>query len=184
MGGDVLATDSAFILQSVLRRNILSNASVISPSAIIQARELDWSVLSEFWSWTDRDSITNTTASAPSTPDEELLKPPFDIILTSDTVYSPDLVQPLLDTIHSLVQLSTTSTRPPPCFLCLERRDPQLVDMFLARAREMNFNISRVPYQKLKRALDRTGIDWSREDWDAVELWKLQLAKFRLSAIG
>jgi protein N-lysine methyltransferase METTL21D len=180
MGGDVLATDSEFILHSVLRRNILSNAPVLSPSAVVQARELDWTAPPETWTWTNPDSISNPTVLSSFTSDKELLKPPFDIIISSDTVYSQDLVQPLLNTIQALAQLSTTANRTPSCLLCIERRDPQLVDLFLARAREMSFNVTRIPFQKLKRSLDRSGIKWRRNDWETVELWKMRLDKSRL----
>jgi len=173
LGGDVLATDSACILDSVLRRNILANSSALSPSATVHARELDWTVPSSAWSWSDPHSITNPS----STQKEDNLMPPFDIIFTADTVYSSDLVQPLLDTILALSKLAP---RPPPCYLCLERRDPLLVDAFLARAREMGFTVSRIPHQKLKRVLERADVHWEKDDWDAVELWKLQLAKAKL----
>lgn len=174
LGGDVLATDSAYILHTVLRRNILANAQAISPSARVQARELDWTVPASVWSWSDSLSITNPS----STQKEDLLIPPFDIIFTADTVYSPTLVQPLLDTIYAL---SNLSNRPPPCYLCIERRDPPLVDAFLTRAREMGFSVSRIAHQKLVRALERADVHWSKDDWDAVELWKLHLTRARLS---
>jgi len=184
MGGEVLATDSACILYSVLRRNILSNTSQLSSATRIQARELDWTVPSDRWTWTDPNSITSPSSPTPTPGNDDLLKPPFDIIFTADTVYSAELVQPLLDTILSLARLSTIASRPPPCYLCLERRDPQLVDTFLNRAREMDFNASRIPYQKLKRCLEKAGIQWPKEDWASVELWKLQLAKSRLSDVS
>ena len=103
MGGDVLATDSACILDSVLGRNILANSSVLSPSATVQARELDWTVPSTAWSWSNPHSITNPSGCH-SRSSTDLLTPPFDIIFTADTVYSPHLVQPLLDTATARVQ--------------------------------------------------------------------------------
>lgn len=178
MGGDVLATENLYILDSVLKRNIASNTSSLN----IQARELDWTVPSEAWNWTDPVSITNSVHTSKSNQVESLFKPPFDIIFTSDTIYSHDLVQPLLDTILALALLSAAADNHyPPCYVCLERRDPQLVDHFFARARQMDFAVSRIPHTKVKRALGKTGVDWNKEEWEAIELWKLQLAKSRLT---
>lgn len=125
------------------------------------------------------------------------------MIVSSDTLYSPGLTQPLLRTIRALSVLSTHThththatasadtaigapARAPPVYLCIERRDPVLIDRALAEAREaFGFLVERVPHRKLARALDKAGAAWDKEDWDGIEIWKLRLdAKSIQSAVG
>lgn len=121
--------------------------------------------------------------SAPSLPRNPagLLKPPFDLICTADTVYHPSLIEPLLRTLHALSVLSmaaSPSLRAPPAFLCIERRDPSLVDRVLADAKSTwNFNVDRVPDRKLRKAMEKGGVRWDKEDWEGIEIWKLTLMR-------
>jgi protein N-lysine methyltransferase METTL21D len=95
----------------------------------------------------------------------------YDLIITADTIYEPSLIRPLLDSLHAL------ATRSPRAhlFVCLERRDPPLINSFFAQAHQLGFTADQIPSRKLSKALKKAGMEWSREDWDGVELWKLKL---------
>ncbi|KZS99050.1 hypothetical protein SISNIDRAFT_447898 [Sistotremastrum niveocremeum HHB9708] len=174
LGWDVVATDEATVYSSVLSGNIANNLpNLPSTAGVVQCRELDWTVHPSAWTWSDAISIS----AEPSVPSEEALGPPFDLIFTSDTLYSPALIEPLLRTIHALVTLSTSDAlRRPPCYLCLERRDPQLVDQFFEIAKsKWSFDSTRIPHRKLAKLVARNMVDWEKDDWEGVEIWKLVL---------
>ena len=112
-------------------------------------------------------------------PSTELpLGPPFDMIIASDTVYIPQLTQPLLRTIHTLASLSSAGGKSPLTLLCFERRDPLLIDHTLNEARRVwGLKPERIPHKKLIQAMEKAGLAWDKGDWDGVELWKLKLVK-------
>jgi len=172
----VLATDIPHVIQSVLKNNITSNLAALPPgSGTVQVRELDWFASPANWAWHHKSIISHSSPldSAP-TPCPTLLSPPFDLIISADTVYASELIEPFLRTLYTL---STLSTRPPPIFLCVERRDPLLLDRLLAEAKENHkFTVERIPHRKLARSLEKSGVHWEISDWDGVELWKLRLA--------
>lgn len=145
MGWDVVATDLPGVIASVLDANISNNLANLSGT--VHVRELDW------------------------TCEPVALDGPFDLIISSDTLYNPDLIHPLFRTIHALCK---TSVRPPLIYLCIERRDPTLIDRALLEARETwGFKTERIPYGKLVKAMQAASLGWEREDWDDVEVWKL-----------
>ncbi len=108
-----------------------------------------------------------------------LLSPPYDLIYTADTIYDSTLVTPLLRSLHAISKLSAAASptsRPPTILLCLERRDPALIDSFFHEAATVwNFSIERVPSRKLAKAIQKHNPHWTKEDWEGVELWKLKL---------
>jgi protein N-lysine methyltransferase METTL21D len=176
----VLATDIPEVIYTVLRQNITQN--MVALPAIcghIEIRELDWTVAPDRWTWDNDTAIASSSGSAsgaPSRDSKELLRPPFDLIISSDTLYSPDLTRPLLRTLHAL----STKSQSPPIYLCIERRDPLLVDNTLAQAKDVwGFNVERVSHRKLVKAMDKSGVKWVKDDWDGVEIWKLVLARAR-----
>lgn len=131
----------------------------------------------EHWSWADAKSVSSPSFSK-DPPTEDTPGPPFDLIVTSDTFYIPQLAQPLLRTIHALASLSSAEGKSPLILLCFERRDPLLIDRTLNDARQVwGFKPERIPHKKLAQAMDKAGLRWNREDWDGVELWKLKLEK-------
>jgi len=131
----------------------------------------------EHWSWVDANSVSSPSLHK-NPPADEPLGPPFDLIVTSDTVYIPQLAQPLLRTIHALASLSSAEGKSPLILLCFERRDPLLIDRTLNDARQVwGFRPERVPHKKLAQAMDKSGLRWDKEDWDGVELWRLKLGK-------
>ena len=170
-----MATDLPNVIDSVLSQNVGDNAHLVAGS--IQVRELDWMVEPEQWSWADAKSVSSPSLLK-DLPTEDPLGPPFDLIVTSDTVYIPQLTQPLLRTIHALASLSSAGGKSPSILLCFERRDPLLINRVLNDARQVwGFKPERVPHRKLIQAMEKAGLKWDKEDWDGVELWKLKLPK-------
>lgn len=178
LGWDVLATDIPYVVSSVLTKNVESNASGLPGR--IQIRELDWTIPPDQWVWDNPVAITPGSISPPSL-DSSLLIPPFDLICSADTVYTPSLNKHLLRTLHALSTLSLAasgSSRPPPIYLCIERRDPTVIDGLLLDAKDTwGFNVEQVPRRKLSRAMERGGLKWAKEDWEGIEIWKLVLAQ-------
>ncbi|KAG7092336.1 hypothetical protein E1B28_008697 [Marasmius oreades] len=177
----VVATDTASVISSVLSQNITNN-SLGGDDCRILVRELDWTISPERWTW-DNDYVV-TSASYTSTT--RRLSHPFDLIVTADTVYEPSLLEPLLRTIHGLCTMSVAvspNSRAPMILLCFERRDPVLVDSLLAAARnKWNFRVNKVPGRKLSKAMEKSGLDWRRSDWEGVEVWKFVFRRAPLTA--
>lgn len=178
MGWDVVATDTPQIVDAVLARNITNNvANLPSGSGTVQARALDWTVPPEQWTWDNPRAIACAEGALPTQTGEGTsvpLGPPFDLIITADTIYSPALAGPLLRTLKSLCRQSITqgtkSSRTPPIYLCLERRDPVLVDQVLADAAK-DWTVKRVPHGKLSHAMEKGGVSWEKSEWEDVEVW-------------
>ncbi|KAI6103484.1 hypothetical protein F5141DRAFT_1007801 [Pisolithus sp. B1] len=179
LGYDVLATDTAYVCNSVLLRNIKTNLPSLPPTCAgtVQVRELDWLVSSDMWNWSDPSSVTSPTQSneAPKMSGiEDTLRPPFDLIVSSDTLYDESLLDPFFTTLQALCtqgrdSTSSTPAKYPLILIALERRDPALISAALARA---PISLVQVPTKKLKKALDRSGIRWDGADWDGVEIWR------------
>lgn len=111
--------------------------------------------------------------------DQTHLAPPFDLIISADTLYLSSLADPLLRSLHALSVQSiqaSSSNRPPPIYLCVERRDPILMDRTLSDANHVwNFTVERVPHKKVAKAMQKGGIRWPKHEWEGIELWKLSL---------
>ncbi|GAA5958092.1 hypothetical protein JCM3765_002806 [Sporobolomyces pararoseus] len=178
MGYEVLSTDLELIVNGVLERNIKGNESNLGINGFNQPRletkVLDWFRDPKEWEWSQKDDI------------EEPLQPPFDLIVSADTVYDPELSQPLLRTLHGLSSPPpspqyTSSTSIPTVYIALEARDPQLVSGFLASAeKDWNFKCSRIDHPKLRKLVEskESGLGWEDEAvWEGVEIWKLKLRK-------
>ena len=160
LGWDVLATDIPHVISSVLEKNISRNLSGLPiGSGTIQIRELDWSVLPENWTWNHESVVASHSEHlVPADGSLTLLRPPFDLIISADTVYSVELVEPMLRTLHTLSTLSASPTGShfPAILLCIERRDPALVDHLLAAAKEKwQFQVERIPHKKVIKAVEK-----------------------------
>ena len=78
----------------------------------------------------------------------------------------------LLRTIHHLSSISGSA----PAYVAIENRDPLLVSKTLQDARDVwKFDVTRVPNAKLTAALKKGGVNWADDEWEGVEIWKLQL---------
>ena len=97
---------------------------------------------------------------------------PYDMIITTDTLYSPLLTLPLLSTLRSFSLLSLSSS-PPPIYVALETRDPALIAHSLALAKEMGFSLKKIALGRVDKALGKSGWGWEdREEWEGIEIWK------------
>ncbi|KAF8580886.1 hypothetical protein K439DRAFT_1636643 [Ramaria rubella] len=174
LGWDVIATDTHGVLSSVLQRNVDSNRINLPPgSGTIQTRELDWTVKPENWIWNHPAVIASHEPGNLKATTAETLNPPFDLIITADTLYSPELVTPLLRTLHAL---SESPSFCPSVFITLERRDSRLADDALQQARTVwSFSTQRVPDRKVVKAMAKAGCKWDRVEWEGVEIWRLTL---------
>ncbi|KAF5365577.1 hypothetical protein D9758_003224 [Tetrapyrgos nigripes] len=165
----VYATDTDCVIRSVLATNIQNN------NPHIRVRELDWLVDPSNWVWDDKSIIASQQSTLSSNP----LTQPFDLIVTADTVYEPSLVEPLFRAIHALCTQSravSPTSRAPPVLLCLDRRDPQMIDSVLEQASsKWHFHVQRVPSRKIKKAMEKNGVECDRSDWEGIEIWKLTL---------
>ncbi|KAI0375025.1 hypothetical protein BV20DRAFT_1010906 [Pilatotrama ljubarskyi] len=179
MGWDVIATDLHDVVSTVLSGNISRNLTQLPPdSGTVQVRELDWTVPPDQWRWDHPDIIASTQVATPPSEAQQgpILGPPFDLIVTSDTIYSVALVTPLLRALHGLCRSPLPEARCPPVYLCLERRDPALVDHALSQARDpWGFRVERISLKKLAKAIEKAGARWDKSDWEDVEIWKLSL---------
>ncbi|KAH9484221.1 hypothetical protein JR316_0003701 [Psilocybe cubensis] len=182
LGWDVLATDISHVISSVLEKNIKNNLPALPMgSGLIQMRELDWSVPPDKWTWDHELAVASPSALPPAGGSSALLRPPFDLIFSADTVYATELVEPMLRTLHALSTMSASMSGHhfPPILLCIERRDPQLVDSLLASAKDKwNFSVERIPHKKIVKAVEK-GVQWDRAEWEDVEIWKLRLHESR-----
>ena len=182
MGWDVIATDLKDAISTVLASNISRNRPQLpSSSGAIEVRVLDWTVPHDQWVWDDSTRIASLHGEKPSSTAQQnpILVPPFDLIVSSDTLYSADLVTPLLRTLHELCKVSIASSpeaRSPPIYLCVERRDPGLMDLALSEAKtRWSFKLERIPHKRLAKAMEKGGARWEKGEWDDVEIWKLSL---------
>lgn len=181
LGWDVLATDLPDVIDSVLAQNIAANLVRLPPECgTIQIRALDWTTSPAEWSWEDGAVVASATipAALSSEIPAALLTAPFDLIITADTVYSPDLVEPLLRTLSHIYSISVVpndakKARHPQLYICIERRDPTLVDDFLDKARRI-FTVTRVQSRRVSEAMELSGLRWSKEDWEGMEIWSFK----------
>ena len=156
MGWSVVATDLPSVVTSVLANNVSQNCRDLD----ISVTSLDWAVGEDCW------------------PEEtkEATRVPFNLIVTADTVYSASLVDPLLRTIHHFAASARKENIPSAVLLCLERRDPALVDSMLKDAKEKyNFSVRRITTKKIAKSMRHSGIIWGRDEWDGIEMWKMTL---------
>lgn len=177
MGYDVVSTDIKFVAQGILRANLSRNRSTALSAPTLEARTLDWFSPPSSWDWTSASITPSSRPTPPSSSTPTFLQPPFDLILTTDSVYDPSLSTPLLRTLHAL-STPPLSPSPPPIYLSLEVRDPDLISSFLESARkEWGFKCVKVEWGRLERLVGREGdggMGWKEEDWDGVEVWKLK----------
>lgn len=155
---DVVASDCEAILP-LLMRNIRENVDPTLPGQVT-VRRIDWC---------ERQDRCRDDA-------EEV----FDMIVMSDVIYAPDLLQPLLDTVMAFMSPRTT------LYLAQEVRVVSLLHEFLDMcAQEMK--ISQIPEQELDAAIQaqlmkkpscEDAIHQTLEetkDWSGVAIYKMKL---------
>lgn len=183
LGFDVIATDLSVVMDAVLTRNVEDNSDrvkawgdaveaggVAEGCGRVEARELDWFVDPDEWDWSGARSIAPREGSLESRTDSSA-GPPFDLIVTADTLYCQDLIAPLVRTIKAISIQSRKGKRFPPVFVALERRDPEVIKQALELAKKEGFDCKRIPNGKVRKCLDAVGFRWEKEDWEGVEIW-------------
>ncbi|KAJ9127329.1 hypothetical protein QFC24_000736 [Naganishia onofrii] len=184
MGYQVTTTDIDPPMTQVLRPNIERNVTRMNLTPIT-VTELDWCNLPA----SDGKGIPDAQIDV----EHALLhggrqwNQPWDIVLTTDTIYHVDLVQPLLRWIRILSVTSQSandngleSSDPqtpvyPPVFVALENRDPTLVANALALANSYGFVTKRISQSRVDKCLAKTGWSWDRSlksDYDGIQIWK------------
>ena len=90
------------------------------------------------------------------------------------SVYSEELVEPLLSTILTLSTRSMTDNRGPDVYLAYEHRDDAQYDSFLAKAAGSGFRIKRVPTAKVRKAVERL-YGWKAKEYEGISVVHLRL---------
>jgi hypothetical protein len=173
LGYDITTTDIAPSLQSVLMPNIELNSKLAPPSwGQIRAKSLDWF---DYLPSSSSD-LEHTVEKARNWMEENEPEPldSYDMIITTDTLYSPSLTLPLLYTLRSfsLLSQSSVSFKPPPILVALEQRDPTLITSALSQAKKMGFEVKKIAQGRIAKCLDKSGWGWNEKDWEGVEVWK------------
>lgn len=167
MGYDVTTTDIQPSLDTVLRPNLTRNMTSIPNCPKITARELDWFNFGDGRAWLAEGSLSDDVEKDGSYGSDG-----FDMIFTTDTIYHPSLLLPLLSTLSSLSLLSPTS---PPILLAIENRDPKLISQAITLAQEMGFSTKKISQGRVEKAVGKSGWGWGVElkgDWEGVEIWR------------
>ncbi|KAN0061917.1 hypothetical protein ACQY0O_005912 [Thecaphora frezii] len=205
LGWHVVATDIEPVLSAVLCANVEAAQHQLAATSkgSVEVKMLDWTRHPAAWKWDDPVSIAfppphNEDDEDPPTVNVPPHPPPeFDLILTADTVYMPDLIRPLFRSIAHLYHShpyfhpppATAHDSPPPSsppptraarrprvLVALERRDAATIDNALSIARhEFHLDLQQVPKRKVRKIFDAygDGAHWEREDWHGVEIWHL-----------
>ncbi|WVW78573.1 hypothetical protein I302_100529 [Kwoniella bestiolae CBS 10118] len=182
LGYKVISTDIEPVLSGVLRPNIENNLRVLRNSGLnleegdVYVEELDWMNIASLYDNSqiqiqlrNNDQEIGMGMDVPSELD--YLKT-IDMIIMSDTFYSPTLTFPLWKTLLYISRLTPTSNKPPIIYISLERRDPTLIDAALDLGREMGFELKKVNRSRLSREMQSSKWGWKGDDWEGVEVWK------------
>lgn len=193
----MIATDISDVIESVLRDNIDNGLRAIYASSTpvnqigsVEVVELDWEVVAGTGALPDllqpmENSELHSERKLDPLMERERVREPahqkgrrIDIITTTDTLYAPHLVQPLLKTLRLI---SDAQASPPVVYIGLERRDSRLVDSALRAAMDAGLGLKKIGRGRVEKSLSGTGWGWSGEDWEGVEIWK---GKFKALPTG
>ncbi|KAL7266798.1 hypothetical protein RUND412_010640 [Rhizina undulata] len=169
LGFDVLATDLPVVIKTVLSANVTRNKDTVMSWGLKEGRETGEVVVGELdWYSADED-LEDSREEARSGVAEGY---PFDLIVTSDTLYHESLIMPLLQTLRALSRASRMGKKFPLILLGLEKRDPWLIAVALEKARSMGFECRKILPETLEKVMRTAGVMWQSEDWEGVEIWK------------
>ncbi|PWN21851.1 hypothetical protein BCV69DRAFT_157432 [Microstroma glucosiphilum] len=198
MGWDVRATDLPEVLRGVMKKNGRENAVLerLGMKGRMRRRELDW----EQWTGTVEEvqrltsSASDSSASSSSSSSSEEENAPsqdearrINLVLATDTLYVPHLVEPFWRTFSSLLTSSSSSSgsavqaelqpelQPETHGLvALERRDSPFITSSLEAAQRFGLQLTRVSQKKLRRIV-RDALKWEEEVWCGVEIWEVKV---------
>lgn len=151
-GWHVEATDLPYVAHGILADNVRAHEAVADQ---IEVAELDW--LAE-------DQVDARSSA-----------PPYDLVLSADTLYTPRLVSGLWHTFaRELARGRGSEDGGGFGLVALERRDSAFIDESLAVAsREHSLELTRVDEGKLRQAAEKS-LGWTKELWDGIEVWEVR----------
>lgn len=174
LGYDVVTTDIEPVLSRVLAPNA---AAAPQGCGAIEAREIDWFDAvraAEAAKGGEANTAGEPRAgegSRDASPSLALLDAQYDLVVTTDTIYAPEMT-PALWAALERAAARRPGRRTPTVYIGLERRDPRVVDAALEMGRQRGCAMRRVAHERLVRALERVGWHWAPEDWEGIEVWK------------
>ncbi|TXT09878.1 uncharacterized protein COLE_03812 [Cutaneotrichosporon oleaginosum] len=161
LGYDVVTSDIEPVVSRVLAPNA---AAAPRGCGAIDAREIDWF-----------DAVRAAQAGEAGTEGRTeslaLLDAQYDIVVTTDTIYAPEMT-PALWAALERAAAPKPGRRTPTVYIGLERRDPRVVDAALEMGRQRGCTMRRVAHARLVKALEKAGWQWADEDWEGIEVWK------------
>ncbi|KAF8420984.1 hypothetical protein EV426DRAFT_536887 [Tirmania nivea] len=171
LGIDVVATDLPVVIKEVLRNNIDTNLeSVEALLGRTDVKVLDWTADPSTWRWDAAAWVSPNTSGGAGflRRSEAHIEPPFDLLITSDTIYEQTLIPSLLRTLYQLSILSkrtlphwsphSKKSLYPLIFLSLERRDVDVVDDTLQQAQDMGFACEMIRTRKISKLMKKAGV--------------------------
>lgn len=178
----VIATDIEPVLSGVLRPNVDANQYELSKnqcSGSIKVAELDWLTFND-------DQMESLYQENDGQDSQE-----FDLILTADTIYHPNLVSPLFKVIFMILTKQVRNQQKTDVLLGLERRDDKQINSAFAVGQGLGLEFKRITDRKVRKSVDsyvdsfdfekgkKESKGWKREDWEGVELYEIKLATKR-----
>jgi hypothetical protein len=150
---------------NALRRDISKRGhSATSRIGSVQVQHLDW--------------MTYAVSADHEGNADPLGETWLDLIITTDTLYTPSLTVPLWTTITAAAKTSRSRhpiRRAPGLLLALENRDGRQITEALQVGRDAGWSLKRVPDTRVQKAVEKAGWGWGRADWEGVEVWKGRL---------
>lgn len=161
-GWSVVATDLDQG-QEILRENLEANKDSLRAAGNdhVHALSLDWR----------SDELPTELLSASSKGQIPSL------IVTTDTLYATDIVEPFFRTFDRLLRLGRSDNDGlSPCrgLLAIERRDPGFIDGALGVAEHrFGLRLERIDDRKVSEVVTRS-LQWPLDAWDGVEIWEVR----------
>ncbi|TIA99932.1 hypothetical protein E3P96_02770 [Wallemia ichthyophaga] len=167
---EVLLTDVSKVVDRVLLRNVKSNDYSNTQVGVLdwstEPEAIDWKAIRCFIRISDMQWLTERRQIDRG---EHVLRPPFDLIVTTDTLYERTLTPQLLKHISYHLNQSGHSK----ALIGLERRDSALIDEALSMITGMGLKLQQIPQQSLSKAV-RDEYGWQDDEiWSGCELYKL-----------
>lgn len=100
------------------------------------------------------------------------MEPPFDLILSSDTIYSNKLNDKLFKQIHFLMNSSNNSIK---TLIAIEIRDKECLAHFLGLFNKSNLKYKRISNELIFKSV-KLAYDWDLDNfnnWEGIEIYKI-----------
>jgi len=169
-GFDVVVTDLPVLVDGLLTSNIERNAGKLHeqsgvPIGRITAQVLDWTMDPASWTWLCEAASDGGGARTPA----------FELISTSDSIYSEQLVKPLVRTIQHLSETALQiKSKAPDVYLAYEHRDDAQYEAFLSEAERAGLRVKKVPTVKVRKAVSKA-YGWRPEQYEGISVVHMKL---------